>query len=194
MPETPETDKRLQILDSAETLFAERGYDGVSVREIALMVKLNHTTLYHHFPKGKEQMYVEVMERTFERHRAGMSEAIAQAGDDLTQQLYAVVDWLVAQPPLDMSRMQQADARSLEADTAHRLMSLAYEAMTTPLNGALEQAYTAGKIAWIDVSMASMALVTLVQTVHNLTDLPLNARKRIGYRLADLLLKGLLKR
>lgn len=44
-----------KILDAALTLFAERGYDGTSVEQIARLVGIKAPSLYKHF-KGKEDI------------------------------------------------------------------------------------------------------------------------------------------
>lgn len=51
-----------RILDAAEALFAERGFAGVSVREIAGRVGLNQASIYNHFP-SKQALYEAVLER-----------------------------------------------------------------------------------------------------------------------------------
>jgi AcrR family transcriptional regulator len=53
-----------RILDAAEDLFAERGFAGVSVREIAGRVGLNQASIYNHFP-SKQALYEAVLERGF---------------------------------------------------------------------------------------------------------------------------------
>jgi AcrR family transcriptional regulator len=51
------------ILDAAERTFAERGFAGVSVREIAAEAGLkNQASLYHHF-KNKRALYEAVLSR-----------------------------------------------------------------------------------------------------------------------------------
>src|ERR1700690_2496175 len=51
------------ILDAAERRFAERGFAGVSVREIAADAGLkNQASLYHHF-KNKRAIYEAVLSR-----------------------------------------------------------------------------------------------------------------------------------
>ncbi len=51
-----------RILDAAELLFAERGFAGTAVRDIAAAVGLNPASLYNHFP-GKQEMYEAVLDR-----------------------------------------------------------------------------------------------------------------------------------
>jgi AcrR family transcriptional regulator len=54
------------ILDAAEKRFAERGYSGVAVREIAADAGLkNQASLYHHF-KNKRAIYEAVLTRGIE--------------------------------------------------------------------------------------------------------------------------------
>ena len=59
---------RDKILDEALTLFAENGYDGTSVEEIAEKVGIKAPSLYNHF-KGKEDILnalIELAEARYE--------------------------------------------------------------------------------------------------------------------------------
>ncbi len=53
---------RERILDAAEALFAERGYDGTTLRDVASSVGLRNPSLYNHFD-SKESLYAAVLER-----------------------------------------------------------------------------------------------------------------------------------
>lgn len=53
---------RERILDRAEVLFANRGFAGTSVRDIAASTGLTPASLYNHFP-GKHALYRAVLER-----------------------------------------------------------------------------------------------------------------------------------
>lgn len=58
--------KREEILDAALDLFARRGYDRTSVREIARHTGLSQAGLLHHF-STKEELFLEVLRRRDER-------------------------------------------------------------------------------------------------------------------------------
>jgi len=51
-----------RILDAAEQLFAERGYAGTSLRDVATRVELRIPSLYNHFP-SKDALYAAVLAR-----------------------------------------------------------------------------------------------------------------------------------
>jgi len=51
-----------RILDVAEALFAERGYAGATLRDVATRAGLRTPSLYNHFP-SKESLYAAVLER-----------------------------------------------------------------------------------------------------------------------------------
>jgi AcrR family transcriptional regulator len=51
-----------RILDAAESLFAERGYDATTLRDVATAVGLRIPSLYNHFA-SKEALYAAVLER-----------------------------------------------------------------------------------------------------------------------------------
>jgi AcrR family transcriptional regulator len=55
---------RERILKAAERLFAERGYDGTSVRTIVAKAKVNQAAINYHF-EGKDGLYREVLRTAF---------------------------------------------------------------------------------------------------------------------------------
>lgn len=61
-PPDPASFTRLQILDHAARLFAERGYHGLAMRELAQEVGVTKPTLYYHF-QDKDALFVGVMRR-----------------------------------------------------------------------------------------------------------------------------------
>jgi len=53
---------RARILDAAELLFAERGFDGASIRDIATAAGAP-VGLVHHHGEGKEELFRQVVAR-----------------------------------------------------------------------------------------------------------------------------------
>jgi len=53
---------RERILDAAEALFAQHGYDGTTLRDVAQRVGLRIPSLYNHFA-SKESLYAAVLDR-----------------------------------------------------------------------------------------------------------------------------------
>lgn len=57
-------DNKQKILDSAARLFAAKGYDGVSVREIAEASGVTKPVIYYYF-KNKEDLYDQLIKESF---------------------------------------------------------------------------------------------------------------------------------
>ena len=58
-------DTRDRVLRVAQALFAERGYRGTSLRDIAKKIGIKAPSLLHHFP-SKQQLYLAVLDRMFQ--------------------------------------------------------------------------------------------------------------------------------
>jgi AcrR family transcriptional regulator len=190
-----DSEARQRLLDAAEALFTARGYDSVRLRDIAEVLGVKHAALYYHVPGGKEQLYVEVMERSFARHRAGMEDAIANAGPALQDQLMAVAAWLLSQPAVNILRVQQTDFHAISPAHVQRLSDLMFDALRIPVEKALNRAQAAGITALEDTGLAAISFVTLVETIHAIDQTMIEAVKLdVIKKLLDMLLFGWLKR
>ena len=79
-----EPSRREMILDAASALFAERGYDGASLRDISRRVGISHPGMLHHF-SSKDVLLGAVIDR-MEAHAQGLldsSDSIASSPEML---------------------------------------------------------------------------------------------------------------
>jgi len=92
---------REKILDVAEARFAQRGYAGVGLREVAEAAGLGKSSLFHHFPT-KAALYGAVLDGVIGRIDSRMRRAL-EAGADAREQLsaavIALIDTLAEDPP-----------------------------------------------------------------------------------------------
>lgn len=103
-------------LAAALETFAEHGYHGTSVREIASRANLSVPGLYHHYP-SKQSLLQGLLERTMIDLLTRSEQAVAEAGGDPVARFDAVVESLLR---FHMYRQAQAfvgstEIRSLDA-------------------------------------------------------------------------------
>jgi len=79
-----EHSSRDKILDAAEALFAKRGYAGVGLSELAEVVGLGKSSLFHHF-ENKAQLYAAVAARILRRIEERLVRSLARGGDPLAR-------------------------------------------------------------------------------------------------------------
>jgi AcrR family transcriptional regulator len=111
--------RREQILQAAAQLFAERGSRAVGVDDVGAAVGVTGPAIYRHFA-SKDAMLAEMLLRISERLLEGGSEVVARAGDDVPEQLRALiafqVDFALDNPALitvqdrDLGSLADADA------------------------------------------------------------------------------------
>lgn len=61
---TQDMGTRVAILKAARTVFARRGFEGASMREVAEVAAVNNAMIYYHF-KDKDQLYRAVLADSF---------------------------------------------------------------------------------------------------------------------------------
>ena len=87
----------LQILDAAEDLFAECGFSGTTLRDVATRVGIQIPSLYNHF-ESKEGLYAAVLERGLEPVINVLANLVAESSQQrpdarpVVQSIMAVLD------------------------------------------------------------------------------------------------------
>lgn len=111
------------ILSAALDAFAERGYHGTSVRDIADRVGTSSAALYHHFP-SKHDILVTLMREGIDR-LVRDSEATLERHDDPVAALAALVrvHVLVHTEGQHGSLVGNTELRSLEPDSRALIVS-----------------------------------------------------------------------
>ncbi|NJN94756.1 MAG: TetR/AcrR family transcriptional regulator [Anaerolineales bacterium] len=194
---TSNTEARERVLEAAERLFAGKGYTAVTLRDIAAEVGIKHTSLYHHVPGGKEELFIEVTVRGFEQHRAGLNQAIHQAEPDVQSRLRVVAEWLLSHPPIDLIRLTYSDMPAIAPAQAERLSELAFESLIMPVTHLLEQAQQQGEIAHHDLGLIAGGFIGMIESLHSVPEYVLEGgvtRITMAYELIEVLLNGLRQR
>lgn len=112
-------------LAAALDLFAERGYEGASIREIAARAGLSVPGLYHHYP-SKQALLIGLTRVVMADLLARSRRALDEAGPTPREQFDAVVESLLR---FHMVRREQAfvastEMRSMEPDAREEYVAL----------------------------------------------------------------------
>jgi AcrR family transcriptional regulator len=74
------TQRRQQLLDVARALFAEKGFDGASIEEIAHRAGVSKPVVYEHFG-GKEGIYAVVVDREMDELLTSITASLSEGID-----------------------------------------------------------------------------------------------------------------
>lgn len=124
-----------RILDAAEGLFAERGYAGTSLRQVATAVGIRIPSLYNHFD-SKERLYAAVLDRGV-GPVLGMLDQFAEAPPadrpEPAQLIASVMELLAAHPHLPRLLLQEtlSGGRRLTPALRERLAPIFSKAQAT---------------------------------------------------------------
>lgn len=184
---------RERVLNAAEQLFSERGYAPVTLKDIADQLGMKQASLYYHVPGGKQALFIEVSERNFHRHRAGLEAAIDSSGSEPQEQLRGAAQWILSQSMPDLGRMTNSDMPEIEEAQAHRLMQIAFESMILPVAGIFRRAYEQGIFRSDESIMMAGSFISVITSIHNLPDRFLrHTRTQMADTMIDVFLNGLI--
>lgn len=98
-----EQSKRDTLLDAARQLFLERGYDDVSMQQIAEAAGVTKAAPYYHF-KSKDDLFIHVYVREMARIHDGIDEQLARSGA-FRDRVHHALEALVAESQGDAARL-----------------------------------------------------------------------------------------
>jgi AcrR family transcriptional regulator len=149
---------RAVILDTAARLFSQRGYKGVSIRDIAQACGLTNAALYYHF-KNKEDLYLAVL-----RHSHGKVMLSVAAGLDPGGDLRARLKRLVLRYGEVMCGQRQSfqtmrrDLAQIDDARAGKLFGEMRAGFMRPMQSLIETGQAEGRIASGDPALLARLL------------------------------------
>lgn len=90
----PLTIKQVQLLDSAELLFSQKGFDGTSVRDIAEAAGINTAMISYYFG-SKEKLMEEIFERKSLNIKEKVDHLLKDDSLDPLEKMYSLVDMYI---------------------------------------------------------------------------------------------------
>lgn len=132
-------DTKPRILEVAIALFSNRGYNGVSMRDVAGEVGISPPALYNHFD-SKETLYRAAVMAAFEKKSARLIAALSECEDHL-QCLRQFLEALTAgiQDDLHFHRLMQRELLDADAGRLAFLESSIFGKVRQPLMALLEK-------------------------------------------------------
>jgi len=91
---SPLSTKQIQLLDTAEMLFSQKGFDGTSVRDIAEAAGINTAMISYYFG-SKEKLMEEIFERKSLNIREKVANLLKDDSLDPLEKMYSLVDMYI---------------------------------------------------------------------------------------------------
>lgn len=160
---TPGTPSRRQcLISSASKLFAEHGYEGTTIRQIARECGITEAAIYKHF-EGKDQLYEEVIHSKSHQHEIAAYLATCSGLADIEDVLYTVARHILATARQDPDLLRMLLYSSLEG---FRGSALLYREFRQPyiayLREELRQRIASGEIRPVNPFITSRCFVGMV--------------------------------
>jgi len=187
------TSKRDIILQHAAVLFTEQGFAGSSMRELALRVGVEPSTLYSHI-SGKDELLREICFACAERFTGGMQQILEQFSSP-KQQLEALIDLHIDIAVSDLSSITVFNDEWKHLDSEHqkefKAMRRDYE---LKFSGILQNGVDTGEFRSMDVRIQMYSILSAIRWIHYWYK-PSKAVKpeHIKQEIKGLILHGLIK-
>lgn len=157
-------DRKAELLDTAERLFREQTYTNVTLGRVAREAGIRKPTIYHHFPGGKEELFVAVQIRMFARVGADVRAVIGEARPVLSDQLHAAAAWFLRHPPMFILSMIHNDMGELSPENRVLLGRASYGSIMGPLMDAVNSARKSGAVREVDAHTVAGAFLALLES------------------------------
>ncbi len=153
---------RARIIETATSLFVERGYDGVAMREISDACGITKAALYHHFA-GKADLLSEIFTVYLDEMAAVIATGLASGGT-AEDRLRRIIRGMFALPVERRAilRLAMHDVRSLEPEQRAMVGVAHREKFLGPMQGLISEGLVSGEFAAKDPELVVWMLLGTV--------------------------------
>lgn len=155
-------DSRAAILAAAQRLFVERGYRGISMREIAEAVGMTKAALYYHF-RDKEHLFVALLQNVLGDLSTLITES--RAGDaGCQEQIERVVMRIMLLPAEERAslRLASQELGNLDEATRKAFVQIYHDQFIGRIAAIFEDGVTSGEFKALDPQVATWSLLGML--------------------------------
>ncbi len=155
-------ERRASILAVAKILFADKGYHGVSVDEIARRLGVSPAVLYRHFA-SKQDLYEAVLSEFSGQRESYIEAALAQPDDfaSILRRMSLILADSVARDP-DILRMEMQAALE-EAGTVQAMFFNRWKSFTDYIEYSLHELQQCGQVGTVNPRIASLMFQGMIR-------------------------------
>lgn len=155
-------DSRAAILAAAQRLFVERGYRGISMREIAEAVGMTKAALYYHF-RDKEHLFVALLQNVLGDLSTLITES--RSGDaGCQEQIERVVMRIMLLPAEERAslRLASQELGNLDEATRKAFVQIYHDQFIGRIAAIFEDGVTSGEFKALDPQVATWSLLGML--------------------------------
>ncbi|GGS54576.1 MULTISPECIES: TetR/AcrR family transcriptional regulator [Actinokineospora] len=167
-----------RIIDAAADLFAQSGYLAVSLRDIAARAKITHAGLLHHFPGGKDELLIRVLEQRDANDAAVLFDETLSAWEHLDQTV-GIVERNARTPGLVALYAKLSNEASDAEHPAHTYFRRRYEILRAHFAAVLGELMDQPGLAPDSAAQQLIALLDGLQTQWLLAPGTIDMRARL---------------
>lgn len=166
MREAQAAETRMKFLVSAQSLFAEKGYKGTSVREINRSVNLADGLLYHYFPGGKKEIFQVIVEENVKQILTELTQKnridvyLTMPLEEVLESYYENITGVITRH-MDIIRILLRENEVREFVTEKQLLQLTGH-KDLLFQTLLEKKYERGEIRKMDFESAALSLKSIL--------------------------------
>jgi AcrR family transcriptional regulator len=153
-------DTRTLAIDAADALLHQHGYLGVSMDAIAEAVGIRKASLYHHFPAGKDELILEIANRSSDEGARCFTQALESNGG-IRSQLTELARAIIGKRQQDYAVLRDA-MRFMASEHQTHIYQEFYNGQFKHLHTALEQAVARGELQTHDTERSTWAFLNLL--------------------------------
>lgn len=171
---------RAAVLKAARTVFARRGFEGASTREVAEVAGVNNAMIYYHF-KDKSDLYRSVLARSFDEFDRIWDHPVFDSSATSRKKIRTYVEGFIRfqHANEEIRRIMSMEFSSC-SDNSQWLADKHFSGGYERLAGLLREAMRSGELRRTDLSLAVSCLIGMI--IHSFTVRPL-AERIIGKKL-----------
>lgn len=165
-----ESDTRTAILTAARGVFAQKGFEGTSIREVATAARVNNAMIYYFF-KDKSDLYRSVIAYSFDALSAIWEDDIFRSPVPVRKKIETFIDGYIRfhQKNEDLRRIMAKEFAGTRENVCW-ICEEYFSGSFSPLGNLFREGIRSGELKQFDPGMALPSLVGII--VHNFIMLP----------------------